>query len=158
MVTFIHDVKIHWKYPLTVKYEDPPSPCYFKKTSESPSRCLRFFQTTYTYTHMRCDVRAHLTNILYILSENALKSWFYGKQVVNVNPCSRCTNFTSIFLVPNYSLHQLCWEMTHWEIISVDTVMNSYSVHNFWFQRHQFIVDYFLEYLYILGDNSNQSI
>ena len=72
--------------------------------------------------------------------ENALKSWFYGKQVVNVNPCSRCTNFTSIFLVPNYSLHQLCWEMTHWEIISVDTVMNSYSVDNFWFQRHQFIV------------------
>ena len=36
--------------------------------------------------------------------ENALKSWFYGKQVVNVNPCSRCTDSSSIF-VPNYSLH-----------------------------------------------------
>ena len=126
-----------------------PLSLLFQENFRIPLPLLKSFPDDLYIYNIRCDVCAHLTNILYILSENALKSWFYGKQVVNVNPCSRCTNFTSIFLVPNYSLHQLCWEMTHWEIISVDTVMNSYSVDNFWFQRHQFIVDYFLEYLYI---------
>ena len=35
VVTFIHDVKIHWKYPLTVNYGDP-LPLLFQEKENPP--------------------------------------------------------------------------------------------------------------------------
>ena len=131
-----------------------PLSLLFQENFRIPLPLLKSFPDDLYIYNIRCDVCAHLTNILYILSENALKSWFYGKQVVNVNPCSRCTNFTSIFLVPNYSLHQLCWEMTHWEIISVvDTFSFLSKISGFRYLHLMQIL-----FKNIFGDNWNQSL